>query len=99
MAEDYYPGSDGGDAAPPASDMAQEPADESAEKESFLIPKSALGGKEPNPGDECTFRIVKVHGDEVEVEYVDSEKDESMGDKPEMAESMKGMDSMSSMGA
>jgi len=43
--------------------------DESAEGETALLSKSMFGGKEPKPGEEYYFKVVRLHGDEVEVEY------------------------------
>ena len=46
--------------------------------ESALLPKSLFGGKEPKPGEEFVFKVVQVHGEEVEVEYATgSEKKDS----------------------
>lgn len=44
------------------------PKDES-ETPTALLPKSILGGKEFKAGEEVVLKIVKVYGDEVEVEY------------------------------
>ena len=45
-----------------------------------LIPKSVLGGKSCEIGDEITCKITAIHDDELQVEvsgYVESEKDET----------------------
>lgn len=96
MPEDYYPNPGGDEPQPTGTDTgAKEPADDSPEENTFLVPKDALGGKEPNPGDKCTFEIVKVHGDEVEVRYVgEEESDSEYGDKGTMKESLGDMDKM-----
>lgn len=38
--------------------------------ETSLLPRSFFAGKELTPGKECKVKIVAVHGDDVEVEYV-----------------------------
>lgn len=55
------------------------PHDESTETPTALIPKSLLGGKEFKAGEEVVLKIVKVYGDEVEVEYAtgDSPKEKT----------------------
>lgn len=100
MAEDYYPGGDGGGDEPMQSKGAnmqdEKPAENEAESQSCLVPK-AMFGKEVSPGDTCTFRVVRCYEDECELQYVGEEKSESdMMDKPEMGESMKSMESMAS---
>ena len=42
-----------------------------------LLPLNAFGGKTPEVGDVCRFRVVQVYDDQVEVEYVqhDSQED------------------------
>ncbi len=57
--------------------------DEAAENPTALLPLSALGGK-AKPGDTVTLKIVKLHGDEVEVE-ISSSKEETMEDEDDMA--------------
>lgn len=58
-----------------SSDEGSEPMDKGSEGESnkevetALLPKSIFGDKDLEPGNKCTFEIVKVHGDEVEVKY------------------------------
>ena len=101
MASEYYPSADTADsgAAPPGADPMAEnkPADDKAEGQTFLAPKSAIGD-DANPGDLCVFRIVTLHDEEAELEYVRKEEpQEGSGDKPEMGESMAGMDKMASM--
>lgn len=97
MPEDYYPAAGGDEPQPTGTDAgAKEPADDKAEGETFLVPKSAFEGQELNPGDQFYFTIVKVHGDEVEVKYSHDESKEDYGGKPEMGESMKGMESLAS---
>lgn len=42
-----------------------------------LIPKSVLGGMEFEPGQELTVKVVKVYGDEIEVQPVTSTETET----------------------
>ncbi|MFI5222949.1 MAG: hypothetical protein ACHQX3_01685 [Nitrospirales bacterium] len=48
------------------------PSDEKSEDsgETFLVPKSALGGKETTPGTRCEFEVVHEYEDEVEFKYL-----------------------------
>ncbi len=64
----YY---DDADSAPAPSG-----GDES-EGKTAMLNKSVCGGKECAPGDTITLRIVKDHGDELEVECTGSESEES----------------------
>lgn len=47
-----------------------EPAPTGAESPTALLPYNAFGDKTPEPGDVCSFRVVNVYDDQVEVEYV-----------------------------
>ena len=44
--------------------------------ETALLPKSLLSGGEVQSGDEIVLKVVRVYGDEVEVEYSKSEAEE-----------------------
>jgi hypothetical protein len=35
-----------------------------------LLPRNAFGGKSPEVGDVCKFRVVQIYDDQIEVEYV-----------------------------
>lgn len=104
MPEDsgYYPGGGGDEPMQnQGSNMQQDekPADNEAEGETALLPKSMFGGKEVNPGDEFVFKVVRLYSDEVEISYAKDEKGEGdMEGKPAMQESMNGMSKMASMG-
>lgn len=85
MPDQMYPQPDEPDAtsaAPQGADGEGEekPDDQKMEGETALLPKSILGGKEFNPGDEVVLKIVGMHEDEVEVSYA-SEKSGS-AEKP-----------------
>lgn len=55
---------------PTPEQMEDTEAEEGEESTSALIPKSILGGMELEPGQEITLKVVKVYGDEVEVQPV-----------------------------
>lgn len=44
--------------------------------ETALLPKSLLGGNEVQSGDEIILKVVRVYGDEVEVEYYEKEAED-----------------------
>lgn len=79
MAEnDYFPmagpsemGAGGGEDEGPAAPPEQKEEDTG---NTALLPKSILGGKDFQPGEEVVLKIVRVHGDEIEVEYASDEK-------------------------
>lgn len=97
------PPSDGGmydDAAPPMEKG--EGAEEQQEQggDTALLPKSILAGKKFEPGDEVVLRIVRFHGDEVEVAYAPEkpgEGDEEKGEGPPPPPPPKGGDEMAGM--
>lgn len=60
--------------------------DEQMEGETALLPKSILAGKEFKPGDEVVLKIVKEHGDQVEVQYATEEPEEDTEAAPSGAE-------------
>lgn len=55
---------------------------------SALVPKSILGGKEFNVGDEVVLKVMHIYSDEVELAYAPEKK----GSKSNMDEAMEGMD-------
>lgn len=67
------------DSTPEKPDM--EDSDDESMEDSALVPKSLFGSKTPKPGDTCKFKVVHIHDDEVEIEYVKRHKDKE--DKPE----------------
>ncbi len=90
---DFYPdmggGGDTGDTAnstdkgtPPEGgtpNEEQKPDEQKPEGETALVPKGLLGGKEFQPGEEVVFKIVRFHGDEVEVAYATGESEKEEG--------------------
>ena len=104
MPDNYYPES-GDEAAPsqPAGEdgaipKSEEKPDENNEQ-TALIPKGLLAGKDFEPGEEVVFKIVKMHGDEVEIAYATGEesgedKGEGEGEDSEMAKADKKLSMM-----
>lgn len=90
MPEDYYEGSPQEEASETPAEESAERKDDSSEKETFLVPKSALMGKDPQPGEECKFRAVHSYEDEIEFEYVkhDEKSKSSMGAADEQMDQM-----------
>lgn len=98
QSSDLYPQMGGSrDTSPEAPEGGnEEPHDESGE--TALLPKSILAGKEFRPGEEVVLKIVRVHDDEVEVEYAPEKPKESESEQePESADSE--IDRMSMMGS
>lgn len=66
--------------------------------ETALLPKSILAGKDFKPGEEVVLKIVRIHDDEVEVQYAPDKHEESESEEePESADSE--IDRMSMMGS
>ena len=85
---DYYPG-DSEEGSPPPK-----PEEQETDSNTALIPKTLLAGKDFNPGDEVVFKIVAMHGEEVEIQYATEDKPEK---KPTaMDEAMDSMGEMAS---
>lgn len=79
-AENYYPTDE--DPAMEESDMKDAPSTEEKDKDqTALLPKSILGGKTFEPGEEVVLKIVHVYEDEVEVAYATEEKKKSAMDE------------------
>jgi hypothetical protein len=78
----FYPPEDDAGSAPASAQADagdQDPKkadDEKGEGESALLPKSLFAGKEVQPGEEITLKVVRLYDDEVEVECC------AGGDKP-----------------
>lgn len=83
MPDDYYMGDEGGEDAGSSEGMkgnAETGADDSP---SATINKSVFPSP-PEPGDVCKFRVLRVHDDEVELQYVEEhEGEEGMEDNPQ----------------
>ncbi len=88
MPRDFYPDMEG-DSANESED--NKSMDEKPATETFLAPKSIVP-HEPEVGDVCEFRVVAIHDEEIEFEYVKEEEkpkstmDESMDDMGKMAD-------------
>jgi len=81
-----------------ASDKTEKETPESVDEEesqnpTALIPTSALGGN-AKQGDTITMRVVKVHGEEVEVEISSSSSKKTKNDSMTPSEELDEMDSM-----
>lgn len=87
MANDFYSDTEDDQSAPETaqSDMPDKPDEEQAEGETALLPKSIFGSKMPEPGATCTFKVVHVYDDEVEVEYAKEDEDDSEMGKADSA--------------
>lgn len=89
MPEDYF--DDASPMANEASAMAREEEGlpEEGDADTAVMPRDffAAEGKDPEPGDLCTVRVVAVHGDSIEVEYDSSEEPvtEDIDDVPPVA--------------
>lgn len=79
MATNYYPSTDDtAESAPAAPDTEgtageQKPNDELGE--TALVPKSILAGKELQPGDTVTFKVVHLYDDEIELRPANEPKE------------------------
>lgn len=62
--------------------------------ETALVPKSMFMGKELKPDDEFIFKIVKDHGEEVEIKYATGKEEE----KPKRSQMEQSGDSLEKMG-
>jgi hypothetical protein len=75
--DEMYPGMDE-ESSPSETDN-----DSETEGETALLSKSIFGDHEPKAGDTCKFKVVRVHEDEVEVEYVKHESAKGEDKSPE----------------
>lgn len=83
--ESYYP-SQGGDSAPDDRGESEE-----MPQESTLVPRSMFP-HEPKPGDTCTFKVVRTHEDEVELQYSEA-RDSGQGGTSEPKSHLEAFDS------
>ena len=86
MPDSYYPDETDTSSGPEQSD------DIKSTSETFLSPKSVLGGKKAEVGSEWVFKIVHIYDDEIEWEYATGEEKDNK--KSAMSESMDDMDKM-----
>lgn len=99
MANDYFPMAGPGEepeGAPPEGSAAKPEGETKSEDQgpTALVPKSLLGGKDFQPGEEVVFKIVALRGDEVEIAYA-TEKPEA---KPAGPTADEEIDQMASAG-
>ena len=90
--DDYYGG--GPDMADPAKPSQTKPDDQEPDSDSALLPKSLFGGKTPEVGDECTFKVEHLFEDQVEVSYVKEGMDEKPKGKSTMDTATDAFDQM-----
>lgn len=91
MPDEYFPTAGAEDAMP--SEETPEPGADTPPEETeggttALLPKSVLGGKDFEPGEEVVLKVVKVHEDEVEVEYAPEKPDETKSSTDSEIEAM-----------
>lgn len=72
MPTNYYPEAEDDEINPGAN--------EDAEGATALLPKSILGGKKFQVGDELVLKVVRLYDDEVEVEYASAPEGGMDGD-------------------
>ena len=80
------------DAAEEKSEPADSVDEEAAEHSTALLPASALG--KVKAGDTVTMKVVKLHGDEIEVAISSSTKDDEEPETKTDEEELLEMDSM-----
>ena len=83
---DYYSENQDQPAAPPPEDVqsegkegAEEPQEESGTK-TDLLSKSVFPNGDISVGDVCKFKVVALHDDQAEVEYMDENGESDMGE-------------------
>lgn len=75
--DNYYPDTSDTAAAPESGGaMGSDKKSGEDEYETALLPKSILGGKKFDVGEEVVLKIVHDHGDEIEVQYASEKPDE-----------------------
>lgn len=101
MATDYYPSPDTADESPPAAaDTSNEGSQQGTESddevgETALVPKSILAGKDLQPGDTVTFKVVHLYDDEIALRPVSESKEEET--EPQGMSANDEIDSMAEM--
>lgn len=91
--DDYYGG--GPDMAGEAKPSQTKPDDKGEmDADSALLPKSLFGGKLPEVGDECRFKVEHIFEDQVEVSYVKDGMDEKVKGKSTMDTATDAFDQM-----
>lgn len=84
----------GGEPAEEKAESNDSVDEENAEHPTALLPKSAFGPK-CKPGDSVTMKVIKDHGDEVEVELTSaSEDDENPTESKDANDELDSMDDM-----
>lgn len=84
MPDNYYDDGPGAAAAAPAPDKDGPPPkdEQTSNEQTALLPKTILGGKEFNVGDEVVLKVTAIHEDSVQVEYAQDKPEEGEGEAP-----------------
>jgi hypothetical protein len=83
MPDEMYGESDDAAPAPPPGDKPPgPPKDKESAGKTAVVPVDIFPGGPPEPGDVCEFRAVAVHGQEVELEYVEHDEKEAKEEAP-----------------
>lgn len=102
QADSLYSESPGGDTSTSdnaeGTDSQDDPSktdqNQDGEAQTFLVSKDSLGGSDPQPGDVCEFKCVRLHDDEAEFEYVKSDNENKEPSSPEKDKANQELDSM-----
>jgi hypothetical protein len=80
--ENYYDDAPAAAGAKPGGDAEPKEGDEGGQ--TFIVPKSAFGGREIKPGDKCDIEVKAVHENDVECVPCQGHEDEenNEGDEP-----------------
>ena len=78
MPDDMYGESDDAAPTPPPGDKPPgPPKDKESAGKTAVLPVDVFPGGPPEPGDVCEFETVAVHGQEVEVRYMEHKEEEA----------------------
>jgi hypothetical protein len=80
MPEEMYGESDDAAPAPPPGDKPPGPPKEKSSGKTAVVPIDIFPGGPPEPGDVCEFEAIAVHGQEVELRYVEHNEEETKGE-------------------
>lgn len=99
MATDYYPPTEDTETTPAANGSDGADSEQGAESvgETALVPKTILAGKELQPGDTVTFKVVHLYDDEIELQPVSEGKETETETEPEGMSANAEIDAMAAM--
>lgn len=97
--QSLYPETEDAVPAEPAAPAAEAEDTEAPAEETALLPKTILGGKTFNVGDEVVLKVTAIYDDEVEVAYATGDEEEAANvpmseTSPDMAEAEGKLESM-----